>query len=145
MSHRRKVTEPSRPAQPPLQNPLATTVSLAIRNGVPRKSKAEQDKQADAARLGNDSGSGASVSTTPAVSSRPKRKKAPLKKTTPKPAKASRPAKLSVVPEPSDEEIRLRAYFIAERRSQFSLPGSSDDDWIEARRQLLEEASGPQS
>jgi hypothetical protein len=41
--------------------------------------------------------------------------------------------------EPSDEQIRLRAYFIAERRLQLSLPGDSNDDWIEARRQLLAE------
>jgi hypothetical protein len=42
--------------------------------------------------------------------------------------------------EPSDEEIRIRAYFIAERRIQLSLQGDSDHDWIEARRQLVEEA-----
>jgi hypothetical protein len=43
--------------------------------------------------------------------------------------------------EPSDEEIRIRAYFIAERRIQLSLQGDSDHDWIEARRQLVEEAN----
>lgn len=40
----------------------------------------------------------------------------------------------------SDEEIRLRAYFIAERRVQLGLPGNESDDWIEARRQLESEA-----
>jgi hypothetical protein len=43
--------------------------------------------------------------------------------------------------EPTDEEIRLRAYFLAERRHRLSLPGDSNHDWIEARRQLIEEAS----
>ena len=43
-------------------------------------------------------------------------------------------------PEPTDEEIRLRAYFLAERRHKLSLPGDSNHDWIEARRQLIEEA-----
>ena len=43
--------------------------------------------------------------------------------------------------EPSDEEIRIRAYFIAERRIQLSLQGDSAHDWIEARRQLVEEAN----
>ncbi len=43
--------------------------------------------------------------------------------------------------EPTDDEIRIRAYFLAERRHQLSLPGDSAHDWIEARRQLLEEAS----
>jgi hypothetical protein len=42
--------------------------------------------------------------------------------------------------EPTDEEIRLRAYFLAERRHRLSLPGDSNHDWIEARRQLMEEA-----
>jgi hypothetical protein len=42
--------------------------------------------------------------------------------------------------EPTDDEIRIRAYFIAERRMRLSLPGDSDHDWIEARRQHIEEA-----
>ncbi len=44
--------------------------------------------------------------------------------------------------EPTDEEIRLRAYFIAERRHRFDLAGDTDSDWLEAKRQLLSE-SGP--
>ena len=43
-------------------------------------------------------------------------------------------------PEPSDEAIRLRAYFISERRRRFALPGDAESDWIEAKRQLLSEA-----
>ena len=42
--------------------------------------------------------------------------------------------------EPSDDEIRLRAYFIAERRLQLCLEGDSTHDWLEARRQLVEES-----
>ena len=41
--------------------------------------------------------------------------------------------------EPSDAEIRLRAYFIAERRLQLALHGDPANDWIEARKQLLAE------
>jgi hypothetical protein len=41
--------------------------------------------------------------------------------------------------EPSDDEIRLRAYFISERRRRFALAGDADSDWLEARRQLLAE------
>ncbi len=44
--------------------------------------------------------------------------------------------------EPSDDEIRMRAYFISERRRRFALPGDADSDWLEAKRQLLSE-SGP--
>jgi len=39
--------------------------------------------------------------------------------------------------EPLDEEIRLRAYFISERRRRFGLPGDASSDWLEAKRQLL--------
>ena len=45
-------------------------------------------------------------------------------------------------PEPSDEEARLRAYFISERRREFGLPGDASSDWLEAKRQLLSE-TGP--
>ncbi len=41
----------------------------------------------------------------------------------------------------SDEDIRIRAYFIAERRMKDGAPGDSAHDWIEARRQLQEEAA----
>jgi len=55
-------------------------------------------------------------------------------------AKASMPPEAAGVPEPSDEAIRLRAYFISERRRRFALPGDTDSDWLEAKRQLLSEA-----
>ena len=45
-------------------------------------------------------------------------------------------------PEPSDEEVRLRAYFVSERRREFGLPGDASSDWLEAKRQLLSE-TGP--
>jgi hypothetical protein len=41
--------------------------------------------------------------------------------------------------EPSEEGVRLRAYFISERRRRFALSGDADSDWLEARRQLLAE------
>ena len=41
--------------------------------------------------------------------------------------------------EPTDEEIRIRAYFIAERRHRLELVGDADTDWLEAKRQLLAE------
>ena len=43
------------------------------------------------------------------------------------------------IAEPSDEAIRLRAYFISERRRRFALPGDAESDWLEARRQLVSE------
>jgi hypothetical protein len=41
---------------------------------------------------------------------------------------------------PTDEEIRMRAYFISERRRRFGLAGDANSDWIEAKRQLLSES-----
>jgi len=49
-------------------------------------------------------------------------------------SKAASPA------EPSEADIRLRAYFIAERRVQMALQGDPSKDWLEAKRQLTEEA-----
>jgi hypothetical protein len=56
--------------------------------------------------------------------------------------KVSIPPDAGLRAEPSDEEIRMRAYFISERRRRFALPGDADSDWLEAKRQLLSE-SGP--
>lgn len=46
----------------------------------------------------------------------------------------------AVSDEPSDDTVRLRAYFISERRRRFALPGDAESDWLEAKRQLLAEA-----
>jgi hypothetical protein len=62
-------------------------------------------------------------------------------------ATGSRPRKEDSrkVPRPSeaisDDKIRLRAYFISEWRMQNGIAGGSADDWLEARRQLQEEAN----
>ncbi len=56
-------------------------------------------------------------------------------------AKKSAPQPSAAI-EPSDDEIRIRAYFIAEWRQRESVPGDAARDWIEARRQLLEELGG---
>jgi hypothetical protein len=45
--------------------------------------------------------------------------------------------------QPTDEEIRIRAYFISERRQRFALPGNASSDWVEATRQLLAETRPP--
>lgn len=54
-------------------------------------------------------------------------------------AKAPMPLETAETAEPSDEAIRLRAYFISERRRRFALPGDAESDWLEAKRQLLSE------
>jgi hypothetical protein len=50
-------------------------------------------------------------------------------------------ANVTPTPEdPSEDAVRLRAYFISERRRRFALPGDNESDWLEAKRQLLAEA-----
>jgi hypothetical protein len=55
-------------------------------------------------------------------------------------AKGSMPHEAARIPDPSDEAVRLRAYFISERRRRFALSGDAESDWLEAKRQLLSEA-----
>lgn len=105
-----------------------------------RKSKIEIEKPPDGAGAEPAAGSAGAAP-------KPRKKKATPKKKTPrvsKPATSKKTPLPASIHEPTDEEIRLRAYFIAERRIQLSLEGDSAHDWIEARRQLIEEA-GPQS
>jgi hypothetical protein len=56
-------------------------------------------------------------------------------------AKSSMPLEAAGIAAPSDEAIRLRAYFISERRRRFALPGDAESDWLEAKRQLLSEVN----
>jgi len=113
---------------------------------VARKSKIEPEKQANGQGLEPSAGNTGAEPKAIGAAAKPKQKKAAPKKKTPRATKPTVAAKKTSVGasiyEPSDEEIRLRAYFIAERRIQLSLAGDSAHDWIEARRQLIEEA-GP--
>ncbi len=74
-------------------------------------------------------------------------KKTAAKKKSPSAAgkKTKRAAAPTQPKEPSDADIRLRAYFIAERRVQLALQGDPAKDWIDARQQLIEEAQQPRS
>lgn len=64
------------------------------------------------------------------------RKAATKKKTTGQ----KRAVTKTVLQEPSVADIRLRAYFIAERRVQLALQGDPARDWLEAKQQLLQES-----
>jgi hypothetical protein len=116
---------------------MASSVDLALnwrQQDVAKKSKIETEKTTN--------GSAGAEAKTNGSTPKPKRKKAAPKKKplATKPADPKKVSSSASRPEPSDEEIRIRAYFIAERRIQLSLQGDSAHDWIEARRQLLEEA-----
>jgi hypothetical protein len=102
---------------------------------VPKKTKAPtKDTEQVAAAFPSDAPGPAEK---PSRRPLPKAKKAATKKG----AKRSK-TKAAATPLPTEEEIRIRAYFISERRHRFALPGDATSDWEEARRQLLSEA-GP--
>jgi hypothetical protein len=131
-----------------LQNPLAperhgvfALKTFTTKTPVPRKPKSGvENKPADNAEPQSANGK-----TNGAEPKKKVRAAAAVKKKKPAaPKKSAEKKPTAPVPkaggEPTDEEIRLRAYFIAERRHKLSLPGDSSHDWIEARRQLIEEA-----
>jgi hypothetical protein len=111
---------------------------------VARKPKtAVENKPADNAAPPSANGkmSAPEVKKKAATTGKKKKPAVARKPSTRKPAaSATQPAAARPV-EPTDDEIRIRAYFLAERRHQLALPGDSAHDWIEARRQLIEEAS----
>ncbi|MBA2585402.1 MAG: DUF2934 domain-containing protein [Chthoniobacterales bacterium] len=51
----------------------------------------------------------------------------------------SRSAKVKKTTSPTDEEIRIHAYFIAEQRYQCGTPGDEASDWLQAKNQLIAE------
>jgi hypothetical protein len=67
-----------------------------------------------------------------------KRKISSVRQTMPKSRKETGRPSLDI----SDDDIRIRAHLISERRLHLSSPGDATTDWFEARRQLLEEAGG---
>jgi len=84
------------------------------------------------------------IKKAPAVrrTSRPKSATPRQKSVTAAKPKISVPPEAGTAAELPDETIRLRAYFISERRRRFGLPGDAESDWLEAKRQLLSE-TGP--
>jgi hypothetical protein len=96
---------------------------------VPRKTKTSS-KEAETTGSAAPESNGAAEK--PARRAPAKARKATAKKATKRAAKTTPAATI----EPTDEQIRLRAYFIAERRHRLALPGNADSDWLEAKRQL---------
>ena len=118
--------------------------TINTNQSVPKKTKIVQSKDQAPAEAGG-SPAGMKIRKTPATrrtsttrkTSGPTAKKSAVART----EKVSMPVAAGTIAEPSDDAIRLRAYFISERRRRFALPGNAESDWVEAKRQLLSEAS----
>lgn len=107
---------------------------------MPKKKKIVQDKNETSPEAGRSfkvkAGKGNRARRATA-SRKPRRTSAAKVATT---TNTSIPHEPGGIVEPSDEAIRLRAYFISERRRRLALPGDAESDWLEAKRQLLSEA-----
>jgi hypothetical protein len=119
--------------------------SINTNKFVPKKNKIVQGKNQAPPEAGG-SPAGMKITKTPAARRRSTTGKtagpAPKKTATALTGKVSMPPEAGTMAGPSDEQIRIRAYFISERRRRFALPGDADSDWLEAKRQLLSE-TGP--
>jgi len=114
--------------------------AIAIINtnqSVPKKNKIIQKKNEAPAEA-----DGSSSKVKPSRASRPRGKATSRKQPTAAGAKISIAPEAEGLSQPLDDAIRLRAYFISERRRRFALAGDADSDWLEAKRQLLFEADG---
>jgi hypothetical protein len=99
-----------------------------------KKKKKEGEASADAPIDGD------STEAKPRRQASPRAKKSPAKTSVKRPsAKTGVAAPSTSSGDPTDEQIRIRAYFIAERRHRLALAGNADSDWLEAKRQLLSE------
>jgi Protein of unknown function (DUF2934) len=119
--------------------------AINTNQSVPKKNKIVQNKNQAPPEAGG-SPTAMKIRKTPTVrpTSSTRRTSGPAGKKSPvaRKGKVSMPPEAGTMAGASDEQIRLRAYFISERRRRFALPGDADSDWLEAKRQLLSE-SGP--
>src|SRR5262245_3695013 len=105
---------------------------ININKSVPKKTKIVQSKNETPSK-----GDGSLAEAKPRKPPRPRRAATSRKKPETESKKISIPPEAGGVAEPLDDAIRLRAYFISERRRRFALPGDAESDWLEAKRQLL--------
>jgi hypothetical protein len=100
-----------------------------------KKSDSEKSKKSDKEKKGKKKKDKATKEVVVNADPKP----APAKVKAAKPEKAKPAAKPA--PVITNDDISLRAYFIAERRQAMGWPGDSSSDWVEAERQLKAEAA----
>jgi hypothetical protein len=106
---------------------------------VPKKKKIVQDKNETPPETGASSKVKVAKASRARRTTAGRKPRAPGARKSAATAKGSMPLESAGIQDLSDEAVRLRAYFISERRRRFALPGDAESDWIEAKRQLLSE------
>jgi hypothetical protein len=112
---------------------------------VPRKTKTAEDRNLSSSK--SDGPALAKKTAKRQSGRRAATNKKPRKEASHKERIARTTPQISASPQPepatsgdfSEETVRLRAYFISERRRRFALPGDAESDWLEAKRQLVAE------
>ena len=123
-----KSSKKSKDAASDTAAPIASSSEVPADVGQPPASKTRAAKSTGASKKTTRKQSGAaSRKTTPQTKPRQLHSR-----------KKAAPSQVAV----SDDDIRLRAYFLAEERMRKGIEGDSAHDWLEARRQLLAEAAG---
>lgn len=108
---------------------------------VPKKSKKKSSAEAFETKDATPEAPPPTAAKPSSSTPKPATRKKTASAKTAKAPKEKKPETAGQAPtEPSDSDISIRAYFIAERRTRLSLGGDPATDWIEARRQLIEEA-----
>jgi len=120
----------SKEAMAPESSPAAPNVESTNGSGAAQAAKSPKGKKAPAKPAGRAKVAGRSVTSRESA--------APAKARVAQPASQPNRAEDRGI---TDDQIRLRAYFISEWRKQNGIAGDSAHDWLEARRQLREEAS----
>jgi len=105
---------------------------------VPRNGSAAPESAASGAPVTAKPVKSAKATAPPKSTGKPARKAPAPRK--PRAATGARKPRKTGQVSISDDDIRLRAYFISEKRLQSGLAGDSAHDWLEAHRQLREEA-----
>lgn len=93
-----------------------------------KKEKAIEEQKEKGAKKALKTAASETVARLKAKSSAPRKKKTPASTIE------------AAAPVISNEDITLRAYFISEHRRIHGHPGDETGDWVEAERQLREEA-----
>ena len=112
--------------------------SQLFRLFVPKKSKSDKGQTGKADSIQTVAGSNGKSGARRAPAAR-KRQAATKKPGDTKKKKMLPAGKAGGIAAPTDEEISIRAYFIAERRHRLALPGDASADWLEAKRELISE------